>query len=229
MQIRYFFTASELNQRFADEVSVRLAAAIAERGVATLVVSGGRTPQGFFKALAAKPLDWAKVTITLADDRFVPLQHDASNERLVRESLLVDQATSAQFVSLYADYPTAEQAVAELNQRVASLPTFDVVILGMGEDGHTASLFPCSAELAQGLADDAADLLATNPTTAPHQRISFSRRRLQDSRAVFLHLVGESKLQVLKQAATGDDVSQMPIRVFIKQAQPELTVMFAAT
>lgn len=229
MQIRYFFTAGELNQRFADEVSVRLAEAIAERGAATLVVSGGRTPQGFFKTLAAKPLDWSKVTITLADDRFVPLQHDASNERLVRESLLVDHAKAAQFVSLYADYSTAEQAVAELNQRVASLPTFDVVILGMGEDGHTASLFPCSAELAQGLADDAADLLATNPTTAPHQRISFSRRRLQDSRAVFLHLVGESKLQVLKQAATGDDVSQMPIRVFIKQAQPELTVMFAAT
>lgn len=229
MQIRYFFTAGELNQRFADEVASRLATAIAERGAATLVVSGGRTPQGFFKALAAKPLDWSKVTITLADDRFVPLQHDASNERLVRESLLVDQAKAAQFVSLYADYPTAEQAVAELNQRVASLPTFDVVILGMGEDGHTASLFPCSAELAQGLADDAADLLATNPTTAPHQRISFSRRRLQDSRAVFLHLVGESKLQVLKKAAEGDDVSHMPIRVFIKQVQPELTVMFAAT
>lgn len=229
MQIRYFFTAAELNQRFADDVAAQLASAIAERGVATLVVSGGRTPQGFFKELAAKTIDWSKVTITLADDRFVPLQHEASNERLVRESLLIDQAKSAQFVSLYADYPTAEQAAAELNLRVAKLPTFDVVILGMGEDGHTASLFPCSAELAQGLADDAADLLATNPTTAPHQRISFSRRRLQDSRAVFVHLVGESKLQVLKQAASGDDVSQMPIRVFIKQAQPELTVMFAAT
>mgnify|MGYP001163376177 CR=1 FL=1 len=229
MQIRYFFTAAELNQRFADDVAAQLASAVSERGAATLVVSGGRTPQGFFKALAAKPLDWSKVTITLADDRFVPLHHEASNERLVRESLLVEHAKSAQFVSLYADYPTAEQAVAELNQRVAQLPTFDVVISGMGEDGHTASLFPCSAELAQGLADDAADLLATNPTTAPHQRISFSRRRLQDSRAVFLHLVGESKLQVLKQAASGDDVSEMPIRVFIKQAQPELTVMFAAT
>ena len=229
MQIRYFFTAAELNQRFADQVAANLASAIAERGIATLVVSGGRTPQGFFKALAAKTLDWSKVTITLADDRFVPLQHDASNERLVRESLLVDQAAAASFVSLYADFPTAEQAVDVLNQRVASLPTFDVVILGMGEDGHTASLFPCSAELAAGLADDAPALLATNPTTAPHQRISFSRQRLQDSRAVFLHLVGESKLQVLKQAASGDDVFQMPIRVFIKQAQPELTVMFAAT
>lgn len=229
MQIRYFFTAAELNQRFADDVAARLEAGITERGQATLVVSGGRTPQGFFKALAGKTLDWSKVTITLADDRFVPLQHDASNERLVRESLLVDHAKAATFVSLYADHPTAEQAVPELLQRVAALHTFDVVILGMGEDGHTASLFPCSAELAQGLSDDAGDLLATNPTTAPHQRISFSRRRLQDSRAVFLHLVGESKLQVLKQAVEGDDISRMPIRVFIKQSQPELTVMFAAT
>lgn len=229
MQIRYFFNADALNQRFADDVAALLRDAIAMRGVATLVVSGGRTPQGFFHALANKELPWQHVTITLADDRFVPLSHQASNERLVRESLLISHASAATFVSLYADVATAELAVDTLNQRVAALPTFDVVILGMGEDGHTASLFPCSQELAQGLADDAPDVLATNPTSAPHQRISFSRRRLQDARQVFLHLVGHSKLEVLQQAAAGDDIMQMPIRVFIKQTQPELTVMFAAT
>jgi len=229
MDIRYFFTASALNARFARDVAAQLRQAIAERGTAYLVVSGGRTPQGFFQQLAHQDVNWAQVVITLADDRFVPLSSDASNERLVRETLLQGPVAAAQFVSLITDHPTAEQAVPELLQRVQALPTFDVVILGMGEDGHTASLFPCSRELAAGVAADAPALLATNPTTAPHQRISFSLPRLQNSRAVYLHLVGAAKLTVLQQAVDGHDLMAMPIRHFIQQSQPELTVMFAAT
>jgi len=228
MKLHQFENTNVLNQQFATEIHQHLATAIAERDLAVLVVSGGRTPQQLFNVLAQMPLDWSKVVITLADDRFLAPTEADSNERLVKASLLQYAASSATFISLYAPHETAEAAVSELLARVSSLPTFDVVILGMGEDGHTASLFPCSAELATGLADTAADLLAVNPTTAPYQRISFSRRRLQDSRAVYLHLVGPSKLQVLEQAMSLDDVMKMPIRAFIQQTDPELSVMYAA-
>lgn len=228
MKLHQFDNATALNQQFATEIHQHLAEAISLRGQAYLVVSGGRTPQQLFNTLAQMPLDWSKVVITLADDRFLPETAADSNERLVKASLLQHAASAASFISLYAPQQLAEDAVPELLARVAHLPTFDVVILGMGEDGHTASLFPCSAELSAGLAEGAADLLAVNPTTAPYQRISFSRRRLQNSRAVYLHLVGASKLQVLQQATSDNDVTKMPIRAFIQQTDPELSVMYAA-
>jgi 6-phosphogluconolactonase len=227
MQLHQFSDTTALNQQFAAEISEQLRQAIHLRGEAVLVVSGGRTPLPLFQALATTELDWSKVTITLADDRFLPDDAADSNERLVKSALLQHQAANARFVSLYAPADTAEAAVPELLQRVKSLPRFDVVILGMGEDGHTASLFPCCKELAAGMADDAADLLATNPTTAPYQRISFSRQRLSQGRVIYLHLVGSKKLEVLQQAAGGADVAAMPIRAFIQLTSPPLSVMYA--
>lgn len=228
MQLHQFTDSSALNEDFANRLTAILSAAIAERGAAYLVVSGGRTPQALFSKLSQTDLDWSKVTITLADDRFLPDSEADSNERLVKATLLQHQAAVATFISLYAPTATAELAVPELLQRVNMLPTFDAVILGMGEDGHTASLFPCSKEISQGLAADAPDLLAVNPTTAPYQRISFSKQRLLNSRALFLHLVGASKLTVLEQAQASQDELAMPIRAFIHHTAPELAVMFAA-
>ncbi|RVU37092.1 6-phosphogluconolactonase [Rheinheimera riviphila] len=228
MQLHQYADSNELNQDFANRLIAILRDAIAKRGAAYLVVSGGRTPQGLFLKLNQADLDWSKVTITLADDRFLPDSEADSNERLVKASLLQQQAGAATFISLYAPTATAELAVPELLQRVKNLPTFDAVILGMGEDGHTASLFPCSKEISQGLALEAPDLLAVNPTTAPYQRISFSKQRLLNSRALFLHLVGASKLTVLEQAQASQDELAMPIRAFIHHTVPELAVMFAA-
>jgi 6-phosphogluconolactonase len=228
MQLHTFADSQALNQQFAAELTTILRNAIEARGAAYLVVSGGRTPQALFLQLSQAELDWSKVTITLADDRFLPETEQDSNERLVKASLLQHHAAQANFISLYAEFASAEQAIPTLLQRVATLPTFDAVILGMGEDGHTASLFPCSAQITQGLAKDAADLLAVQPTTAPYQRVSFSKVRLLNSRALFLHLVGESKLRVLNEAQSGTDELAMPIRAFIHHTDVELSVMFAA-
>ena len=207
-----------------------MAAAIAEKGAATLVVSGGKTPLPLFKTLSETDLDWSRVTITLADDRWLPETHADSNEGLVKANLLQGNAAKARFISLFdsASPDDAYKGAATVEARVAELPLFDVLILGMGEDGHTASLFPCSKEISQGLAADAPDLLAVNPTTAPYQRISFSKPRLLNSRALFLHLVGASKLTVLEQAQASQDELAMPIRAFIHHTVPELAVMFAA-
>lgn len=222
-----FNDSNALNTDFASRLVAILTSAITERGAAYLVVSGGRTPQALFQTLAATPLAWDKVTILLADDRYVPVDAEQSNERLVKATLLQQYAAKATFVSLYAKADHAFAAIADILPRVARLPTFDAVILGMGEDGHTASLFPCSAQLSAGLNDAAPAVLATEPTTAPFQRISLSKARLLDSRHIFLHLVGENKFPILQQALVNTDPMQMPISAFLHHPSRAVDVMYS--
>ncbi|MCC5851680.1 MAG: 6-phosphogluconolactonase [Alkalimonas sp.] len=226
MQFYRFEHSAALNADFAERLITILSEAVAERGHAFLAVSGGRTPQALFAQLANTELPWHKITITLADDRWLPADAKDSNERLVKSVLLQNKASQANFISLVTADAKAEQGADTIVQRLAAVPTFDAVILGMGEDGHTASLFPCSKELAEGLSTTA-DALAVNPTTAPYQRMSLSKQRLLNSRHLFLHLVGPGKLPVLNQAIAGDDVMQMPIRAFIQQPGVDIQVMFA--
>lgn len=225
--LHQFTDSTALNHDFATRLVAILTSAIAERGAAYLVVSGGRTPQALFQTLAATPLAWDKVTILLADDRYLPVDSEQSNERLVKTTLLQQHAASATFVSLYAEAEHAFAAIADILPRVAPLPTFDAVILGMGEDGHTASLFPCSAQLSAGLSDTAPAVLATEPTSAPFQRISLSKKRLLDSRHIFLHLVGENKFPVLQQALANTDPMQMPISAFLHHPSLAVDVMYS--
>ncbi len=230
MQLHTFESSAALNQQFANEISSRLAAAIAEKGEATLVVSGGKTPLPLFKTLSETDLDWSRVTITLADDRWLPETHADSNEGLVKANLLQGKAANARFISLFdsASPDDAYQGAATVEARVAKLPKFDVLILGMGEDGHTASLFPCSKEIQAGLAADAPVSLAVTPATAPYQRLSLSKTRLLNSAVIYLHLVGPKKLTVLEQAMAGQDPLQMPVRAFLHQQQVPVHVMFTA-
>jgi 6-phosphogluconolactonase len=230
MQLHTFDSSDALNQQFAQEISSRLVAAIAQKGQATLVVSGGKTPLPLFKTLADTDLDWSRVTITLADDRWLPDSHPDSNEALVKANLLQGKAAQARFISLYDRHSPddAYQGAATVVARLAGLPAFDVLILGMGEDGHTASLFPCSKEIQAGLAADAPIALAVTPATAPYQRLSLSKNRLLNSAVIYLHLVGAKKLTVLEQAMSGQDPLQMPIRAFLQQQQVPVHVMFTA-
>ncbi len=227
MQLHQYSDTTALNQDFALQLTSILTEAIASRGQAYLVVSGGRTPTALFNTLSQADLAWDKVTVLLADERFVPADSADSNERLVKANLLKGHAAAAHFISLYAAAATAELAIANILPRLESLPTFDAVILGMGEDGHTASLFPCSSELSAGLAADAPAVLAVNPTTAPHQRVSLSLPRLLNSRQLFLHLVGPGKLEVLNKAQAATDVSSMPIRAILQQPDVDVAVMYA--
>lgn len=224
MRESIFPSTEVLNQQFAVRLANILRSAIDERGSASLIVSGGRTPQGLFAALAAQELPWSQVVISLADERWVDVTDAASNEKMVREHLLVNKAAAARFVGLKNNAEHAEQGVDACCEALDSIPTpFDVVILGMGEDGHTASLFPCSGQLAQGL-----DLgfpkscLALQPTTAPHWRMSLSLAKLLDARHHFLHLTGERKRAVLEQALAGENEFEMPIRAVLKRADVEL-------
>lgn len=228
MQLNQFADTQALNAEFAKRLTDILQQAINERGEAYLVVSGGKTPQALFNTLSQTPLAWDKVTVLLADDRWLDDSQADSNERLVKATLLQHNASAARFISLYANTPSAFDGAAQVLERVKNLPTFDAVILGMGEDGHTASLFPCSEQITQGLAEDAPAVLAVAPTTAPYQRMSLSAPRLLNSRQLFLHLVGANKLAVLDKAMAGDDVYAMPIRAFLQHPVATVTVMYTA-
>ncbi|MDQ7730578.1 6-phosphogluconolactonase [Halomonas sp. SpR8] len=180
-----------------------------------LVVSGGSTPVPFFKALAAKPLPWGRVDVTLADERWVGEQSSDSNAKLVREHLLQDEAAAATFIPLTSSAATPEEGVDEVAKQTESLTwPASVVILGMGGDGHTASLFPDSPELTLALATEE-PLVAVRTPSQPQPRITFSADRLHQARRHILHITGDDKRAVLAKALNGDDVRQLPIRAFL--------------
>lgn len=206
----------EYLQALTQAIAGELNAAIVEQGHAVLAVSGGRSPVPLFHALRESTVDWSRVTITLVDERFVPADHADSNEKLVREHLLQGPVAAARFVGLISNPHDLAACVADAN---AKAQTITVAVLGMGEDGHTASLFPAAAELDSGLARNNPDcFLAVTPPAAPHQRISLSLAALLKARRLILAIAGDSKRTVYQQASEGINDS-LPISHFIHQTR----------
>lgn len=227
-QLNDFNTRNELDEALANKVATELIKAIDLKGKASLAVSGGSTPKGFFNKLSQFDLPWDKVTVTLADERWVEFESDASNTRLVHESLLQNKAEQATFFHLKRG-DLNEQTLTELNTEAkAALLPFDVLILGMGEDGHTASLFPCSDQIEQGLSLSTQDaLMKVVPKTAPNDRITFTFAQLIKSKNIILHVCGENKKVVLNKANAGNDFFEMPIRAFLQNQTIETQVYWA--
>jgi len=212
-----FDSREQLDLTLADKVSEILQQAISDKGKASIAVSGGSTPKGFFKELSNKDIQWNKVTITLADERWVDIHSADSNTRLVHENLLQNKASEASFFHLKQGEELCDETLADLNVSANNtLLPLDVLILGMGEDGHTASIFPCSAQIKQALdINNESALMKVEPITAPHQRITFSFASLSQSKNTFLHLCGDSKKTVLESAVADTDIFKMPIRAFL--------------
>ncbi|MDN3557110.1 6-phosphogluconolactonase [Halomonas maura] len=204
-----------LARQLAEAVAEALRSDLAHRERALLVVSGGSTPVPFFHALAAMALPWSRIDVTLADERWVAETADDSNARLVREHLLRGAAAEARFVPLTSDAATPEEGAAEVGSRIAALSwPASVVILGMGGDGHTASLFPDSRELELALSTDE-PVVAVRTPSQPQPRITLSADRLHQALRHFLHITGEEKRAVLGRALAGDDTRTLPIRAFL--------------
>lgn len=228
-KLTQFSTRNELDNALATSVSELLNEVIKRKGKASIAVSGGSTPKGFFSLLSQCDIDWSKVTVTLADERWVAIDSQDSNTRLVHENLLQNKATVAKFFHLKQGEDLSDEILNDLNVAAKTiLLPLDVLILGMGEDGHIASLFPCSDEISQGLdSDNDNALLKVMPKTAPHQRISFSFAALSKSENTFLHLCGENKQVVLNQALNGHDVFEMPIRAFLHHPSLKIQTYWA--
>lgn len=227
-QINEFSQRELLDQALAKQVAQILTDAVNKNGKASIAVSGGSTPKGFFTALSKMDLPWSNITITLADERWVDFDSEASNTRLVHENLLQNKAVAAKFFHLKQGKELTQETLADLNIAAKStLLPLDVLILGMGEDGHTASLFPCSDQIDEGLAKSTAPLLRVMPKTAPHERISFSFIYLKQSKNTFLHISGAGKKAVLNKALADTNLREMPIRAFIQDPDVNTQVFWA--
>lgn len=226
MNIQEFSNNDEMTATLAADIVKQLAQAISTKGEATLLVSGGKSPIALFKQLSGTALDWSKVTVSLVDDRWLDTDNDDSNERLVKTHLLVANAAAARFISLVGSDiervgVDAQAGVAQANERVGEIANnIDVMVLGMGEDGHTASIFPCSAQVTAAMAkDNSSPLIATLPTTAPYQRISFTLNQILAASKVYLPLAGSKKLAVFELARGLENNELMPISAVIQQHQ----------
>jgi 6-phosphogluconolactonase len=204
-----------LARLLAEAVASALIGDLEQRERVLLVVSGGSTPVPFFQALARKPLAWHRVDVTLADERWVAADAADSNARLVREHLLQHEASEARFVPLTSEASTPEEGVEEVAQRLLTLAwPASAVVLGMGEDGHTASLFPDCRELELALSTEVPVVAVRTPSQF-QPRITLSADRLHQTRRLFLHITGETKRVVLGEALGGDDIRTLPIRAFL--------------
>lgn len=213
-----FESRIELDTALTKTICEQLRLGIKTKGKASLVVSGGSTPKGLFSALSEADLDWEKVTVLLADERWVNESHPDSNSAMVKSLLLQGAAANANWIGFGAGEHDAEHELNRVISEITELGTFDVVILGMGNDSHTASLFPCSIELNEGLTTEAVALM-TQPTTAPHRRLSLSKTRLLDTAMGIIHIVGSSKLDVFDVATKHADDDVHPISHFYHHEQ----------
>jgi 6-phosphogluconolactonase len=223
-----FDDRSDLEEALEKLVVDQLAEGIRARGMAMLAISGGSTPRALLTRLAGAALAWDKVFVTLVDERWVDPRHEDSNERMVREVLLSGPAAAARFISLSTDDAHPSAALEEIEDRLQLFDTFDCVLLGMGADGHFASLFPGAEALREGL-DLSVDraCIAVVPPEAPYPRMSMTLRRIVDTRRLILHITGDEKLAVLGRARELHDPDELPIAAVLEVTQPAVQIYWA--
>ena len=192
-------SSSGSSRTLADDVAAAVTRRLAHAERAALVVSGGTTPGPFLRALAHQPLDWTRIDVLLADERCVPLDHVASNQRSTHEAFAGTPAAD----SLRPIDPTSANALERWRRRLAeSSRPFAAVVLGMGEDGHVASLFPRMPGLASALDPEGpATVVSATAPQEPRARVSLTLAALLDTDLLGLHIRGAVKLAVLRRAA----------------------------
>jgi 6-phosphogluconolactonase len=220
---RDFLDKLQLAEALADAVAGNLKAGVKSRGAASLAVSGGSTPARFFKALSERAdVPWDKVTVTLVDERWVDEGSERSNGRLVQANLLQGRAAAATFVPLYRGGSEPDAYAAGLAQRQVPQP-LDAAILGMGNDGHTASFFPGGDTLAEALTAEG-PVVAIRAPGAGEPRVTLTLAMLLASRALYLHIEGDEKVATLRAAEAEGPVEDMPVRAILRQNRTPLTI-----
>lgn len=231
---RLFENRAEMIAALQLECETALRSAIDERGEATFMVSGGSTPEPLYKALSNSDLDWESVYVALVDERWVDFSHDKSNEAFTVKHLIQNKAAVANLVGMKNTAETAAEGLADCEAAFQQLAQpFDITILGMGSDGHTASLFPHAQGLEAALNPDSSELCAaiiakqSEVTGAIVERMTLSLAGLLRSKSLVLLITGDEKLAVLRAAQAEGDVKDMPIRAVLRQQQVPVIVYWA--
>ena len=215
-----------LMRGLAELVADQLRAAHATKHRATLAVPGGTTPGPFLAALSEAELAWSEVDVLPTDERMVPELSPRSNARLIRETLLRNAAAEATLVHYHPAGARLDLVMRATCERVAKVLPIDVLVLGMGADMHTASLFPGAPELAAALAADAPELVEVHPPGAPEPRLTLSARVLRAASVIHVLITGADKRAALEEALADGPVEAAPIRAVLSAPCP-VTVHYA--
>jgi 6-phosphogluconolactonase len=219
--IETYANARAMAEAAAHGVAARLAEGLGTRAGASLVATGGHSPGPVYDRLRDAPgIDWARVVVTLSDERCVTPDAPEANARLVRERLLTGEAARARLVPLW---PRPDEA------QVAALLPFDAVLLGMGEDGHIASLLPGDPGLVRNLDPEGPALTAAVPAglgSPPLPRVTLTLKALLAARAIFLLIAGGTKREVIDRALAGED---LPVRALLVQANVPVRILWSPT
>lgn len=221
LQRQVYPDIQSLSQAFAEFAAAALLDTLSRKPQATLVVPGGSTPRHYLPELARCQLPWERITVTLSDERWVDVNNEQSNERLVKHCLMRHLPEEARFVGLKTAHDNPFDAIETVHQRLDRLPLpVSLTVLGLGEDGHIASLFP-------GMNPDvtsAHHCVAVAPPIAPSLRMSLSLKMLANSERIVLVVTGEGKRRLLNQISQKPDPG-LPIEWLLKKTRMPLTVL----
>lgn len=203
--------------KLADIMAGQLADFLRRDGRASLCVPGGTTPGPIFDTLSGVELDWEHVSIFLNDERWVGEDSDRSNTRLIRERLVRGRAVNARLIPLYAPVPTPEEALDDLAAGLKPHLPISVLLLGMGADMHTASLFPGADRLAEALAPNAPILMPMRADAAGEPRVTLTAQVLKGAFNIHILITGDEKRAALERAM-GLDAMDAPVRAVLDNA-----------
>jgi 6-phosphogluconolactonase len=224
-----FSSQTALVTEITRRIAISLIDAINKRGGASLAVSGGTTPMPMFEALSCVDLDWDKVVVSLVDERWVDVSEKDSNENLVRSHLLKNMAASASFIGMKTAAVTASEGEKECAERLKYIRMpYDVMVLGMGGDGHTASLFPGAEKLSAAVDMASGNIcMAIAPVTASHERMTLTLPTILNTREIIVQISSEEKRKVYEQAISEGPLEEMPIRYILRQEKVPVMVYWA--
>ncbi|TQV88933.1 6-phosphogluconolactonase [Aliikangiella coralliicola] len=230
---RFFDDQQTMQKSLLANTEYQLEKAIQQRSEATLMVSGGSTPKPLYQSLSNTNVAWNKVTVAMVDERWVAEDSEASNERFIRLNLLRNRARNSRLVKMKLPKEQATLAEEVVNRQYQAIKApYDVTILGMGNDGHTASLFPDAQGIEEALTSkerlcSAINAKASDVTGEFTERMTLTLNAISNSRLIKLLITGQDKLNTYKKAIAGQDIFEMPIRAVLQQSQTPVIVYWA--